>query len=151
MEALLNRHFTHKLSEAVAHKLDKLNKEDNMDKVDKVDKVVKVGRLGKVDKKDEDRVDKRDVENVNRVNREDDGDKKDKVGRVEPRGRRRLINLQDFFIPAREWVRGESLHSPIEMFLRGASHGWSNHCLEKILQQLLTFSKTYLKLTKLVS
>ena len=114
-------------------------------KVDKVDKV------GKVDKKDEDRVDKRDVEKVNRVDREDDGDKKDKVGRVEPRGRRRLINLQDFFIPAREWVRGELLVSLIEMFLRGASHVWSKYCLEKILQQLLAFSMAYLKLTKLVS
>ena len=110
-------------------------------KVDKVDKVGKVDRLGKVDKKDEDRVDQRDVEKVNRVNREDDGDKKDKVGRVEPRGRRRLINLQDFFIPAREWVRGELLDSLTEMFLRGASHVWSKHCLEKILQQLVTFSK----------
>ena len=117
----------------------------------KVDKVDKVGRFGKVDKKDEDRVDKRDVENVNRVNREDDGDKKDKVGRVEPRGRKRLINLQDFFIPAREWVRGELLNLLIDMFLRGASHVWSKDCLEKILQQLITFSKAYLKLTKLVS
>ena len=125
--------------------------EGKVNKVDKVDKVVKVGRLGKVDKKDEDRVDKRDVENVNRVNREDDGDKKDKVGRVEPRGRTRLINLQDFFIPAREWVRGELLDSFTEMFLKGASHVWSKHCLEKILQQLITFLMAYLKLTKLVS
>ena len=109
----------------------------------KVDKVDKVGRFGKVDKKDEDRVDKRDVENVNRVNREDDGDKKDKVGRVEPIGRKRLINLQDFFIPAREWVRGELLDSFTEMFLKGASHVWSKHCLEKILQQLITFSKGF--------
>ena len=105
-------------------------------KVDKVDKVDKVGRLGKVDKKDEDRVDKRDVEKVNRVDREDDGDKKDKVGRVEPRGRRRLINLQDFFIPAREWVRGELLVSLIEMFLRGASHVWSKHCRRRFCSNL---------------
>ena len=97
-------------------------------------KVDKVGKVGKVDKRYEDRTDKRDFEKVNRVNREDDGDKKDKVGRVEPRGRRRLINLQDFFIPAREWVRGELLNLLIDMFLRGASHVWSEDCLEKILQ-----------------
>ena len=52
LEALLNRHFTHKLSEAVAHKLGKLNKEDNMDKVDKGDKVVNMDKVDKVVKED---------------------------------------------------------------------------------------------------
>ena len=106
------------------------------DKEGKVGKVGKVGRVDKVGKRDFGKEDK-----VERVDRVDDGDKKVKVGMVEQRGRRRLINLQDFFIPAREWVRGELIYSFTEMFLRGASHVWSKHCLEKILQQLVTFSK----------